>query len=78
MGTECVTEALSLVLLKIICCGYLLESPPRGDSNRSPQHMIYGDISIFLSFNTNPRFPLFLLLYMLGANLGLLCTEMFP
>ena len=24
----------------IICCGYLLESPPRGDSNRSPQDMI--------------------------------------
>ena len=25
---------------KIICCGGRLESPQRGDSNRSPQHMI--------------------------------------
>ena len=28
------------LLHKIICCGCLLESPHRGDSNRYPQHMI--------------------------------------
>ena len=52
---------LSLVLLKIICGGYLLESPPRGDSDRSPQHMVLWRNFHFLSFNTNPRFPPFLL-----------------
>ena len=27
---------------KNICCGYLLESPHRGDSNKYPQHMFLG------------------------------------
>ena len=52
---------LSLVLLNIICCGYLLESLPRGDSNRSPEHMILWINSHFLSFNTNPRIPSFVI-----------------
>ena len=38
------------VLHKIICCGYLLESPRRGDSNISPQHMILWRNNHFLSF----------------------------
>ena len=25
-----------------MCCGYLLESPRRGDSNKYPQHMFLG------------------------------------
>ena len=25
-----------------ICCGYLLESPRWGDSNKYPQHMFHG------------------------------------
>ena len=36
-----------------ICCGYLLESPRRGDSNKYPQHMFLGvnmERSSFLSF----------------------------
>ena len=33
-------KSSSFVLLKIICCGYLLEPPQRGDSNRSPQHTV--------------------------------------
>ena len=45
----------------MICCGYLLELSPRGNSNRSPQHMILWRNFHFLSFNTNPRFPPFLL-----------------
>ena len=52
---------LPIVLHKIICCGYLLESPPRGDSSSSPQHMILWRHFHFLSFNTDPRFPPFLL-----------------
>ena len=31
---------LSIFLHKIICCGCVLESPQRGDSNTHPQHMI--------------------------------------
>ena len=30
----------SLFLHKIICCGCVLESPHRGDSNTHPKHMI--------------------------------------
>ena len=30
----------SIFLHKIICCGCVLESPPRGDSNTHPKHMI--------------------------------------
>ena len=37
----------SIFLHKIICCGCVLESPHRGDSNTHPQHMllwrIYGE-----------------------------------
>ena len=33
-------RALFLVLHKIICCGCVLESPHRGDSNTHPKHMI--------------------------------------
>ena len=51
---------LPKVLLKIICCGYLLEPPRRGDSNRYPQHMILWRNFLFLTFNTNHRFPPFL------------------
>ena len=29
-----------VIFHEIICCGDLLESPHRGDSNRLPQHMI--------------------------------------
>ena len=35
-----ISPELPKVLLKIICCGHVLESPPRGDSNICPQHMI--------------------------------------
>ena len=52
---------LSFVLHKIICCGYLLESPPRGDSNRSPQYMFEWRNFHFFSFTTNLRFPQFVL-----------------
>ena len=45
----------------MICCGYLLESPQQGDSNRLPQHMILLRNYHFYRFNTNPRFPPFLL-----------------
>ena len=31
---------LSIYLHKIICCGCVLESPHRGDSNTHPKHMI--------------------------------------
>ena len=30
----------SIFLHKIICCGCVLESPHRGDSNTHPKHMI--------------------------------------
>ena len=32
--------------IKIICCGCVLESPHRGDSNTHPKHMIYGELMI--------------------------------
>ena len=33
-----------------ICCGYLLESPQRGDSNKYPKHMFLGVLNtIFLN-----------------------------
>ena len=35
-----------------ICCGYLLESPRRGDSNKYPQHMLLGVINtVFLNIS---------------------------
>ena len=52
---------LSSILLKKICYDELLESPRRCDSNRLPQHYgFHGEIT-FYHFNTNPRFPAFLL-----------------
>ena len=39
----------------------LLESHPRGDSNRSPKHIILWRNVHFFLLNTNPRFPPFLL-----------------
>ena len=37
---------------KNICCGYLLESPPRGDSNKYPQHMFLGVLNtVFLNIS---------------------------
>ena len=35
-----------------ICFGYLLESPHRGDSNKYPKHMFYGEIRIKQAFLT--------------------------
>ena len=40
--------------IKIKCCGFLLQSPRRGDSNRSPQHMILWRNYHFFPFNINP------------------------
>ena len=34
------SEKKSIFLHKIICCGCVLESPHRGDSNTHPKHMI--------------------------------------
>ena len=35
-----------------ICCGYLLESPQRGDSNKYPQHMFLGVLNtVFLNIS---------------------------
>ena len=35
-----------------LCCGYLLESPRRGDSNKYPQHMFLGVLNtVFLSIS---------------------------
>ena len=51
-------------LHKIICCGCVLESSRRDDSNTHPQHMfLWRIIENYhcLSFHCNPRFPLFLL-----------------
>ena len=37
-----------------ICCGYLLESPQRGDSKKYPQHMFLGVLNtVFLKQITN-------------------------
>ena len=55
---------LLTVLHKIICCGCVLESPQRGDSNTHPQHMIlWRNIEFynFLSFFSNPSFSPLLL-----------------
>ena len=45
---------ISIFLHKIICCGCVLESPHRGDSNTHPKHMIlwrnhdnYGKTMVF-------------------------------
>ena len=37
-----------------ICCGYLLESPHRGDSNKYPQHMLLGvSNTVFLNISNH-------------------------
>ena len=36
-----------------ICCGYLLESPRRGDSNKYPQHMFLGVLNTVFLNNSN-------------------------
>ena len=36
-------DIFSILLHKIICCGCVLESPRRGDSNTHPKHMFYGE-----------------------------------
>ena len=34
------------------CCGYLLELPPRGDSDKYPQHMFLGILNtVFLNIS---------------------------
>ena len=46
---------LSLFTLRNICCGYLLESPRRGDSNKCPRHMFSEILNTILSnFSNNP------------------------
>ena len=41
-----------LIYSKNICCGYLLESPQRCDSNKYPQHMFLGVLNtIFLNIS---------------------------
>ena len=51
------------VLHRIICCGCVLESPPRGDSNTHPEHMfLWRNIENyhFLSFLFQPQIsPMF-------------------
>ena len=38
-----------------IRCGYLLESPRRGDSNKYPQHMFLGVLNtMFFNISNNP------------------------
>ena len=42
----------SLIYSEKICCGYLLESPQRGDSNIYPQHMFLGVLNtVFLNIS---------------------------
>ena len=46
---------LSLSTLRNICCGYVLESPRRGDSNKYPRHMFLGiSNAILFEFSNNP------------------------
>ena len=50
----------SLFTPRNICCGYLLKSPQRGNSDKYPQHMFLGVLNtIFLSIsNYLPHFDL--------------------
>ena len=60
-----------LNLHKTICCGCVLESPRRGNSNTHSQLLFYGEsmkIIIFIILIPTPDFPHFY--YMLGGNLG--------
>ena len=44
-----------LFTLRNTCCGYLLESPQRGDSNKYPRHVFLGIlITILFNFSNNP------------------------
>ena len=44
-----------LFTLRNICCGYLIESPLRGDSNKYPLHMFLGILNtILFNFSNNP------------------------
>ena len=46
---------LKLFTLRNICCGYLSESPRRGDSNNYPRHMILAILNaILFNFSNNP------------------------
>ena len=69
---EVILPYLPSVLHKIICCGCVLESPRRGDSNTHPQHMILwrniANYNFFIILIPTPDFPHFY--YMLGGNLG--------
>ena len=43
---------LPLFTPRNICCGYLLESPRQGDSNKYPQHMFLGVLNtLFLNIS---------------------------
>ena len=45
----------SLFTLRNICCGFLLESPRRGDSNKYPRHIFLGILNtIMFNFSNNP------------------------
>ena len=44
-----------LFTLRNICCGYLSESPWRGDSHKYPRHMFLGILkTILFNFSKNP------------------------
>ena len=67
-------------LNKIICCGCVLESPRRGDSNTHQQHMVLWrniENCHFLSFSFQPQISPILTICKVQIW-GHFCAEMFP
>ena len=63
---------LSLYTLRNICCGYLLESPQRGDSNKYPWHMFLGILNTIL-FNFS-NYPFHLVLKILSIQIVIILS----